>query len=76
MFSFNLDLSLPRVSESFQMSTALRVIGVQKFSCLSFIGRAVIVDLLEGDSYYVYIYLFASHRGNNEKSRLLIRITK
>ena len=39
-------------------------------------GRAVTANLPEGDSCYVYIYLFASHGDNNERSRLLMRITK
>ena len=76
MFTLNLDPSLPRMSESLKTSAALRVGGLQKFSCLSFGGRVVIVNLPEGESFYVYIYLFASHRGNNERRRLLIRITK
>ena len=57
MFTFNLDPSLPRMSESLQTSTALRVGGLQKFSCLSFIGRAVIVNRPESDSCYVCIYI-------------------
>ena len=76
MLTFNLNPSLPRMSESLQTSTALCVRGLQKFSRLSFIGRAVIVNIPEGGSCYVYKYLFASHRGNNKRSRLLIRITK
>ena len=76
MFTFDLDPSLPRMSESLQTSTALCLRGLQKFSCLSFIGRVVIVNLPEGDLCYVYMYLFASHGGNNERIRLLIRITK
>ena len=39
-------------------------------------GRAVIANLPEGDSCYVSINLFASHRGNNERSRLSMRINK
>ena len=56
MFTFKLNPSLPQMSENLQTSTALRVRGLQKFSCLIVIGRAVIVNLLEGDSCYVYIY--------------------
>ena len=40
MFIFNLDPFLLQMSESFQTSTALRVRGLQRFSCLSFIKRA------------------------------------
>ena len=43
MFILNLDPLLPRFSESVQTSTALRVIGLQRFCCVSFIERAVIV---------------------------------
>ena len=39
-FMFNLDPLLPRMSERFQTSTALRVRGLQRFSCLGFIRRA------------------------------------
>ena len=39
-------------------------------------GRAVMANLPEGDSCYVIINLFASHRDNNERSRLLTRINK
>ena len=39
-------------------------------------GRAVMANLPEGDSCYVFINLFASHRDNNERSRLLTRTNK
>ena len=58
MFILQLDPLLPWMSESLQTSTALRVRGVQRFSCVSFIGRAVIVNHPESDSCYVYIYIF------------------
>ena len=76
MFILNLDSLLPRMSESLQTSTALRVRGVERFSCVSFIGRVVIVNHPEDDSCCVYIYLLVSHRGNNERSILLIRMSK
>ena len=57
MFILILDPLLRRMSESLQTSTALRVRGVQRFSCVSFIGRAVIVNHPEGNSCFVYIYI-------------------
>ena len=39
-------------------------------------GPAVIANLPEGDSCYLYIYFFTSHKGNNERNTLLTRITK
>ena len=74
MFTFNLDPSLPRMRVNKRQLHF--VLEVYKNFPVSFIGRAVIFNLREGDSCYVYIYLFASHKGNNERSRLLIRITK
>ena len=68
MFILNLDPLLPQMSESLQTSTALCVRGVQRFSCF--------VNHPEGDSCCVYIYLLVSHRGHNERSILLIRISK
>ena len=58
MFVLNLDPLLPRMSYSLQRSTALSVRGVQRFSCVSFIGRAVIVNHPEGDSCCVHMYIF------------------
>ena len=60
MFSLNLDPLLPRMSESGQTSTALCVGGLQRFSCVSFIERAVTISLSEGDLCYVYIYRYSS----------------
>ena len=46
------------------------------FHVSAFLGRVVIVNHREGDSCCVYIYLLVSHRGNNERSVLLIIISK
>ena len=68
IFILNLDQLLQR------MHFVLEVCS--DFPVSAFLGRAVIVNHREGDSCCVYIYLLVSHRGNNERSVLLIIISK